>query len=248
METRVIIVDDEERSIIALQQLFEKYCSGVIVEGTATNITDAVKIIKKTQPHAVFLDIEMQGGNGFKLLEQFEEPDFETVFITAYQEYAIKAIKFAALDYLLKPVKISELRSCIENIKKKQIGLHKEKYAVLKDTINHINAFNKIILSTLEGFYPVKIEEIIYCKADDSYTHFFLQNGKRYTVSRQLKDYEEMLTNNSFFRIHKSFLINLNHVNKVNKADGASVVMSNNDILPLAFRKKDEFFEKLRSL
>lgn len=251
MKIRVIIVDDEERGIIALHELINNYCTDVQVVGTAANITDAESLIKEKEPDLVFLDIEIPGTNGFQLLEKFNEINFEVIFVTAYQEYAIKAIKFSALDYLLKPVRISELQSAIEKIKKKhhsQTENNTDKYHFFKTMINETNPFKKIILSTMEGYYPVKIEDIIYCKADDSYTHFYLQAGKHYIVSKQLKDFDDILVPHNFFRIHKSYLININHIEKVTKTDGIGVIMSNHEELPVSFRKKDEFIEKIKSI
>ncbi len=251
MKIRVIIVDDEERGIIALRELINNYCTDVQIVGTATNIADAESLIKEKEPDLVFLDIEIPGSNGFQLLEKFNEINFEVIFVTAYQEYAIKAIKFSALDYLLKPVRISELQSAIEKIKKKhhsQTENNTGKYHFFKTMINEANPFKKIILSTMEGYYPVKIEDIIYCKADDSYTHFYLQAGKHYIVSKQLKDFDDILQPHNFFRIHKSYLININHIEKVTKTDGIGVIMSNHEELPVSFRKKDEFIEKIKSI
>jgi len=243
MEIKALIVDDEERGIVALKQLIEKYCEDIVVEGTAMNVADAEKLIIKTQPDVVFLDIEMPGGNGFQLLEKFEEISFDIIFVTAYHEYALKAIKFAALDYLLKPVKIAELQTAVARLKKKHAdGMNdKEKYSFFKNMVNDPNPFKKIILSTMDGYFPIRFEEVIYCKADDSYTHFYLSGNKHYVVSRNLKEFEEMLTPYHFYRIHKSYLVNLNHIERISKADGATVIMSNQDELPVSIRKKEEF-------
>ncbi len=244
MDTRVIIVDDEERGIVAMQQLLKKYCTDVVVEGTATNIMDAASMIRQKQPDAVFLDIEMPGGDGFNLLEELNDINFKIVFVTAYEEYALKAIKFSALDYLLKPVKIAELQACVQKIKQ-QVTPPIDHYHFLKDSLQPNAPFNRIVLSTMEGYYPVRIKDIIYCKAEDNYTHFYLQNGKHYLVSRLLKEYEDLLQSNNFFRIHKSYLINMDCIEKVAKLD-SSVIMCNNDELPISFRKKEEFFHRLK--
>jgi two-component system LytT family response regulator len=250
MDITALIVDDEERGIIALQQLIERYCKEVKVEGIATNIADAETLVKSKTPDVVFLDIEMPGGTGFHLLERFEEIKFEIIFVTAYQEYAVKAIKCSALDYLLKPVKIGELQSAVDRVRKRlSEGINEAgKYHFFKTIINQPNPFKKIILSTLEGYYPVGFEDIIYCKADDSYTHFYLSGNKRYVVSKHLKEFDDMLTSYHFYRIHKSYLVNLNHIERISKADGFSVVMSNGDDLPVSFRKKDEFISIIKSL
>jgi len=248
MEIKVIIIDDERRGITALQKLLEKYCEHITVIATADNISEGEKIIRNLQPHVVFLDIEMPGGDGFKLLEAFEKIDFEVIFVTAFQEYAIKAIKFLASDYLLKPVKISELQETIRKVRGNLVK-RQPKQITRSSSDNNSNSFNKLILTTLEGYYPVSLEEITYCRADDSYTHFYMQNGKHYIVSRQLKEFEQTLSAYNFFRIHKSFLVNMNHIELINKADGGiTVVMNNKDELPVSFRKKDEFIGKLKTI
>lgn len=245
---KAVIIDDEIRGAEALKALLENYCDGVTVSGIAYNITDGNILISKTNPDVVFLDIEMPGGSGFDLLQPMKEINFSVIFVTAYQEYALKAIKFSALDYLLKPVIVSELQETIEKVKKVRTPKSNERLHLLHEVIDHVNPFNKMILSTMEGFYPVKLEHILYCRADDSYTHFYLQDGKHHIVSRQLKEFEEMLVSHNFFRIHKSYLINLNHVEIVNRINGFTVVMSNNDHLPIASRKKDEFIERLKNM
>ena len=250
MEIKALIVDDEERGISALKQLIEKYCADVYVEGTATNVADAEKLIRKRSPDILFLDIEMPGSNGFKLLEKFENISFQTIFVTAYQEYAIKAIKFSALDYLLKPVKIADLRAALEKVRKRHIDgdSSHEQYQHFKHLMADPNPFQKVMLSTMDGYIPIRFEEIIYCKADDSYTHFYLTGQKQYIASKNLKEFEEMFAPYHFCRIHKSYLINLNHIVKINKSDGVTVVMSNNEELPVSFRKKDEFIGIIKNL
>jgi two-component system, LytTR family, response regulator len=248
MEMKAIIVDDEERGIIALQQLLQMYCTGIVVAGTATNIKDAENKIREMQPDIVFLDIEMPGGNGFRLLERFDNITFDIIFVTAYNNYAIKAIKFAALDYILKPVKDTELQEAVEKVIKNKAKKESEKYRFLKETFSKSNTFNKIVLQSTEEYHLVKLEDIVYCKASDNYTYFHMNDGRHYIVSKQLKDYEEILVPHNFFRIHKTYLININHVEKISKADGLSVIMTNRDELPVSFRKKDEFIERIKSL
>jgi len=248
MKIKAAIVEDEIRGANALRQLLETYCEDVSVSGVAYNVSEGRALIDKTNPDLVFLDIEMPGGSGFDLLQTMTEVNFSVIFVTAYQEYALKAIKFSALDYLLKPVKVSELQDTIEKVKKIYAPRNNERYHLLNEVIDQVNPFNKMILSTMEGFYPVKLEDILYCKADDSYTHFYLKDGKHHIVSKQLKEFEEMLVTHNFFRIHKSYLINLNHVEIVNRINGFTVVMTNNEQLPIAFRKKDEFIDRLKSM
>jgi two-component system LytT family response regulator len=245
MKTKAIIVDDEKRCIVALQRLIENYCMDVSVEGISTNISDAEGLIKKIEPDIVFLDVEMPEGNGFELLERFEKINFNIIFVTAYEEYAIKAIKVSALDYLLKPVKIADLQLSIERARRQII--HSDQYEVLKNNLKEKEPgiVDKIILSTMEGYYPIKPQSIIYCKADKTYTHFYLHDNKHFLASRHLKEFEDILMPYNFFRIHKSFLINIEQVEKISKPEPSSVIMSNHDELPISFRKKTEFIEKM---
>lgn len=242
---RAVIVDDEERGIIALKQLLLRYCPNVLIAGEATNIADAASTIHTTKPDVVFLDIEMPDGNGFQLIQQFEQIDFQVIFVTAYQEYAIQAIKCSALDYLLKPIRPKDLQDAVQRIHMKQPGKGNDQLALLRSHLTNSNSPTRIVLSTAEGYYPVRVEDIIYCKANDSYTHVYLCGGKHYLVSRNLKEIEDMLVYPSFYRIHKSFLINLNHIEKITKTDGLCVHMSNHDQLPVSFRKKDDFLKSL---
>lgn len=248
MEIKVIIVDDEQRGITAMQKLLERYCEQIQVVAVANNINDAENKIRMLKPDVVFLDIEMPGGNGFKLLDKFDVIDFEVIFVTAFLEYAITAIKVSALDYLLKPVKILELQLAIKKVKEAIANKQKiQQDANL--TTNNYNPLKKIILTTVEGYYPVRLEEISYCKANDNYTHFYMQNGKHHIASKPLKEFEQTLSYYNFFRIHKSFLINMDHIELVNKDNGGvTVIMDNRDELPVSFRKKEEFIEKLRTM
>jgi two-component system LytT family response regulator len=249
MEIKVIIVDDEQRGIIAMQTLLEKYCEQVIVAAVANDIIVAENKIREINPDVVFLDIEMPGGDGFKLLDKFEIIDFEVIFVTAFLEHAIRAIKASAIDYLLKPVNISELQQAIKKVQEVVLRKKRSQQGAVLQSANNFNPLKKLILTTVDGYYPVKLQEIAYCKANDSYTHFYMQNGKHYIASKSLKEFEEVLSGYNFFRIHKSFLINMDHIELVNKESGGiSVIMDNQDTLPVAFRKKEEFIEKLRTM
>lgn len=242
-----IIVDDEERGIDALGELIRTYCPGLQVAATATDIDAAATLIRQHRPDILFLDIAMPGGNGFQLLERLEQIDFGVVFVTAYHEYAVRALRFSALDYLLKPVSVDELQQAVQRFRNRheQVG-NSRRYAYLKETLAEGNPFHKIVLSTTTGYYFVKIADIVYCEADENYTHFFMDDGARHTASRPLKEFEELLERQYFFRIHKSYLINLNQVSFVNK--DAWVVMSNRKELPVSSRKRTEFFSLLKGM
>lgn len=248
MKMNAVIIDDESRGILALQRMIERYYPEINIRGTANNIREGEALIRYTDPEIVFLDIEMPEGNGFKLLEQFSDPAFSTIFVTAYSEYAIKAIRVAALDYILKPVKPDDLRYALEKLKKRSQNKHNEQYRLLQESVNKGKPLERIMLSTLEGYYPVKTEDIIYCQAHNVYTDFFLRSGDHYLVSHSLKEYEDILNESGFFRIHKSYLINLNCIEYISKADGLTVRMVNGYELPVSFRKKDDFLSRMRTL
>lgn len=245
---KAILVDDEERGLSALNKLIENYCPQITVMALATSAAQGASLIRQLRPDVVFLDIKMPAANGFEMLRMLDEINFEIIFVTAHQEYALKAIKFAALEFLLKPVKISELQEAVEKLgrKKQTAGTGVSRYSFLKESVNGANQFNKIILSTAEDFHFISLEDIIYCQAEDNYTRFMMSNGTRHLVSKPLKEYEDLFGAHNFFRIHKSYLINMNHIEKVIKKDGAMVLMSNKEELPVSFRKKETFFSLLK--
>ncbi|MCX6351338.1 MAG: LytTR family DNA-binding domain-containing protein [Bacteroidetes bacterium] len=244
----VIIVDDEINGREVLTAMLNEYCKGVEVIGTAASVAEATNLIKEKKPDAVFLDIEMPGGNGFDLLDSFEKIDFDIIFVTAYQQYAIKAIKFSALDYLLKPVLIDDLIVAVEKLKAKNPETaERDRYANLRNGIALGNPFNKIILNTFEGFHFVKSEDIIYCKAEDNYTQFTTTTDTL-LISKPLKEYDELFEGMNFYRIHKSFLINLNHIKSVTRIESCNVIMDNGDELPVSQRRKDEFLQAIKKM
>lgn len=244
---KAIIIDDEARGIDVLSGLIDNYCPEITVAGLATDIVSGTELIRKEKPDVLFLDIEMPEGNGFQLLEQFDHIDFEVVFVTAYNDYAIRALRFSALDYLLKPVSIPELKETVKRLRSKQdSAAGNKRLEHLKQTLEDGNPFHKIVLSTLTGYYFINIAEIIYCEASENYTHFHMEGNIKYTASRPLKEFALLFEKHHFFRIHKSYLINLTQVSFVNKESWVS--MSNHAELPVSFRKRAEFFELLKEL
>ncbi len=242
---KAIIIDDEERGINVLSKLIKSYCPEIQLVGAAVNIDEAICLVRQHRPGVIFIDIEMPGRNGFQVLEQFEKADAEIIFVTAHSEYAIKALRIPAFDYLLKPVSIDELQRAVQRLINKQAGAGiYNHFQRLKDTLTDGNPFHKIILSTVNGYYFVQVADIIYCEADENYTHLFLEGQVKYTVSRPLKEFVDMFEAHNFFRIHKSYLINLNKAVYVNR--DSSVIMNNKKELPIAFRKRAEFFDLLK--
>jgi two-component system LytT family response regulator len=241
-----ILVDDELKSRESLKILLEDFCSNVTVKALCQNINEAVDAIQQHQPDLVFLDIQLQRETGFDLFTRIGDINFEVVFTTAYSEYAIKAFKFSAIDYLLKPIDIEELKKAVEKVDRKlgqSINLR------LKQLMNNLkstsNGNYKLALPTSDGLVFVKIQDIIYCEASSNYTDIFTADGKKYVVSRTLKEYEDILADQDFFRIHNSYLINLNAMTKYVRGDGGYVVMSNNKSLDVSKRKKDSFLARI---
>jgi len=236
---QAIIVEDEKTSREILNNYLVKYCPTVEVVGEAENIEEALVLIRNNELDLVFLDVEMPYGNAFDLLDRVGDVNFETVFVTAYNQYAMEALNQHAAYYLLKPISIDELIKAVDfvtEIKEKENQFSNE---VL--TPKHSTANERISIPIQSGFELLDTQSILYCKADDNYTHFFLNNEKSILVSKTLGFFEKQLIDKGFFRIHKSFLINLNAITSYHKGKGGTVVLSNGKSLPVASSKKAAF-------
>lgn len=241
MNLQAIIVDDEKHSRETLRNLVEEFCEGIEVVATAASIDEALEVIPKKNPDLLFLDIELQTGTGFDLLNLLPEINFEIIFTTAFDQYAIKAVKFSSLDYLLKPIDLEELQTAVEKARELK---NKELYNLqLQSLLHNLKQpkISKICLATADGFEFVNIEDICYCEAQGSYTSFVFTGGKKILVSKHLKGFENLLSDYQFMRVHNSFLINLKEVNKFVKADGGYIVMNNGDTVSISRGKKDLF-------
>jgi two-component system LytT family response regulator len=241
---KAIIVEDEKKGREILQILINKYCKNVEVVAIAENADEGYLLIKKHNPDLVFLDIEMPNGNGFYLLEKFDEIKFQVVFTTAYDNYAIKAIKYHALDYLLKPIDIDELQLAVESVEK----------AIEKPEVNRYAEFigarklemeSKLGLPIKEGILYVLISDIIRVESDGSYSVIHMSDEKKHMVSKNLKEYEDILPQKFFFRVHKSHLINIKKVKKYIRTDGYFAEMEGGSVIEIARRKKDEFLKAM---
>ena len=244
---KALIVDDERKSRESLKVLINDYCQDVEVVGVASNVEEAVDLVDIHEPDIVFLDIQMNAETGFDLLKKVAPVNFEVVFTTAYSEYAIEAIKFSALDYLLKPIDIEELKQAIKKYKNKKSGnLISKKIENLIDNFknNHSDSF-KMALPTAEGLVFVNLSDIVYLEADGSYTKVFKKNGEVFMVTKNLKEYEGLLSKKNFFRIHNSYLINLDEIERYVKGEGGYVVMKNGKNLDVSKRKKQAFLSRI---
>jgi len=247
---KAIIIDDEKTSRETLQGLLRRYCKNVEVIGEADGFHSGIAVIKKNKPDVIFLDIQMPDGSGFKLLEEIGDIDFEVIFSTAYDQFAIKAIKYSALDYLLKPINPEDLITSVEKLEAK-LSKGKDDTGVkfLLDSIRTPTSDKKkIVLSTSEGMHIVDIDNIIRCESEDYYTKFFLKEGKVIMVSKTLKENEELLAEYNFIRPHKSHLINLKYVKSFLRIDGGSIVMIDGSNVPVSRRKREQIVDILNHL
>lgn len=239
---KAIIIDDELLSRKTLGNFIEKYCSTIQVVGEADGVLTGFAQIMSIKPDLVFLDIEMKDGTGFDLLERIGNIDFEIVFVTAFNHFAIKAFQLSALDYILKPVDPSFLVQ-LEGKLKKRTQLS-DLNGQLKILLENRLQFKKVALPSMEGIKMVKIDNIIRCQSDSNYTQVFVKQLERIVVSRTLKEFEDMF-GDRFFRIHHSHLINMDYVDSFLKEDGGVVLMVDGTKIPVSRRKKDNFIEKL---
>jgi two-component system LytT family response regulator len=244
---KALLVDDESKSRESLKILLEDFCDNVSVVGMAASVDEAIKEVDLNDPDVVFLDIQMNQETGFDFLSKVKKKNFEVIFITAYSEYAIDAIKFSALDYLLKPINIDQLKNAIEKAESKQSkDVFKDKFEYLLQNFKAENSENfKLVLPTGDGLMFINFKDILFCEASSNYTVFHMRDGKNYIVSKTLKEYEDLLSNYNFFRIHNSYLINLREIKKYIKGEGGYVVMSNEKSLDVSKRKKEVFLNKL---
>ena len=240
---KAVIVDDEKDSREILANYLKKYCPDVTVCGFGESVSTGLEAVKKHQPDILFLDIEMPYGNGFDLLEKCADFTFETVFVTAFDNYAIQALNQSAAYYLLKPIDIDELQKAVEKIKAERATDSYTQHAkILLDNISN-DTPQKIMLPTMEGFEIVTVSSILYCEAVDNFTRFFFENGPTLLICRTLKHFEDILKPHRFFRIHRSYLINPSYVVRYSKGKGGFVTMKNNKELEVSANKKKEFLE-----
>lgn len=245
---KAIIIDDELHAREFLERILERYFSDkILLFATCKNIKEGIENIEKFSPDLVFLDINMQNESGFDLLKELPKIDFEIIFTTAHAEFAIDAIKWSALDYLLKPINHLELATTIKKFEKKwQNKIELDKFRLLLENITTDNASNSKIAFPIEnGFKVVKINSILYCQSDINYTKVFLIDGSHFILSKTLKIIEDLLPNSIFLRVHKSFLVNFNYVIYFNRSLDAYIELSNHIKIPVSTRRKEDVIQKL---
>jgi two-component system LytT family response regulator len=244
---RTVLVDDEIDSIRVLERLLETFCPQVSIVGKADGVETALMVIQSSQPDLVILDIEMTQGNAFDLLNQLQPIDFQVIFVTAFDNYAVRAFKYSAVDYLLKPVDIDDLRDALDRVTEKaqEKGVM-NKMKVLLDNMGTLNlSQQKMAVPTITGLMFVAIRDIIRFEAKGNYSVIFLHNGDQVTATRNIKEYEDLLPDSIFCRIHNSHIINLQNIQKYNKGRGGYVIMEDGSSIEVAIRRREEFLRRL---
>ena len=246
---QALIIDDEKNAIEVLELQLSRYCKQVQVLATAQGGVQGIELIRKYQPDLVFLDIEMPHKNGFDVLNETKDCRYKVIFTTAYDQFAIRAFKFSAVDYLLKPIDIRELQEAVEKAAvKEEQGSLDEKLQVLISQLQSPVRQERIALPVADGMQFFHTDEILRCESDSNYTHISLTNGKKITIAKTLKEVEESLRGVDFYRIHQSHLVNMNHISKVVKGEGGYVVMKDGTTITISRNKKEAFLESFRKL
>ncbi len=244
---KAIIIDDESSSRETLKVMLSKYCPTVQLVESISSIKEAVPLIQEHKPRIVFLDIEMPQENGFKLFDYVPNPDFEVIFTTAFDKYALKAIKFAALDFLLKPIDLEELQAAIKKVDQRPKSTNnRQQIRVLQENLNQ--QFHKIALPTLEGFIFIKLNEIIRLESEGNYTTFYLKDTKPQIVSKPIKEFEQLLEDFNFQRVHRSHILNLNYIRQFHRGKHPKIITVDKAEITLSPIRKDAFLQKFLKL
>ena len=247
---RAIIIDDEADGREALKLTIQRYIPKIQILDLCSYADEGIISIRKHSPDLVFLDVQMPYKSGFNMLEELGEFNFEVIFVTAFDRYAIKAIKFSALDYLLKPVDIDDLQKAIQKAEAriKQKGTSQYYTSLLKNVKYSSNKIEKLAIPTLEGIIFESVNDIIYCAADGNYTMLMMKGKRKLLVSKSLKDFEMMLSDNGFFRIHHTYLINMKYIRQYIKGDGGYVILEEGHHVDVSRRKKEAFIQLLNKI
>ncbi len=247
---KAIIIDDESNGRDILQALLEKFCPNIEVLATADSAKNGIEQIARHKPELIFLDINMPGMSGFEMLQQIENIDFEVIFVTAHDNFALKAFKISAIDYILKPIDVDDLRIAVKKAEEKLSykDKPKERFSEFFNNIKNIqNPFHKIGIATRDGLIFVKISDIVRLESDVNYTWFYLMNGEKILASKTLKEFEELLEEYNFYRVHKSHFINLAHLKRYIKGDGGIVIMQNDTEVEVSRRSKDGLMKRIQN-
>lgn len=240
---KTLIVEDEQHCIDALLEHLQPY-KQIKILGIANNLSIAKQKIEQLKPDLLFLDIELPDGVSFELLAQFPTPNFQVIFTTGHNDYAIKAFRHSAVDYLLKPIEKKELDEAVRKVFSNRNDNQRQKLELMIKSLEK-NTFSKLALPGIDSFELVEKKDIMYCEAEGSYTNIYTADTRKIVTTHPLKKLDSLLFESHFFRLHKSHVININFIKKILKSDGGQVLMGNDEIVPIARRRKDEFFELL---
>ncbi|HQU58190.1 MAG: response regulator transcription factor [Phaeodactylibacter sp.] len=245
-----VIVEDEVKGLNNLKNLLAKYCEEIEVVGEAATVEEGLELLAdpEIQPDVAFLDISLPDGLVFQLLNQIRPVEFDVIFVTAYEEYAIKACEYSSIGYILKPIDPDVLKEAVARIHPRSVSQMDKQLDIFNSYYNNPNAFTKMSISALDGVYFVNIRDIVRFEAEDNYTHIYLQNGDRITASKTIKAYEDLLAPFNFYRVHKRHVINLNYMRKFVKGDGGYLIMDDNIKIEVSRRRRPAFMEQMKRL
>lgn len=244
---RTVIIDDESDAVDFITSIATEYCPDLEITGKAGNVVQGINVIKENKPGLVFLDVEMPNGSGFDLLEHFPDKDFDVIFITAFNHYAIKAIKFSAVDYILKPININEFIEAVNKVVRKRAVKSdhgNENFRILMENLKTASP-SRLAIPTSDGMEYLNPKDIIRIEADRSYSWFYLTGDRKILVSKHLKEFQELLSDRYFFRSHNSHLINMKFVRKFIRREGGYIEMTDGSLVPVSRNKKDIFIEHM---
>ncbi|MCD6068051.1 MAG: DNA-binding response regulator [Bacteroidetes bacterium] len=245
---KAVIIDDIEQAHVTLKKDLEVYAKDVTVIGEANGVVEGAKLLKSIQPDILFLDIQMQDGSGFDLLDILKDISFKIIFITASDAHAIKAFRYAAIDYLMKPVDPDELMEALKKYRQEKPN-ENDKYKLLNDSLkNHQKPHERLALHTQDKIHIVNIQDIIRCESSVNYTEFYFTNGKKLLVTKTLKDFEDLLSEQNFYRVHQSHLVNTRFIKEFVKTDGGYLLMNDGTNVPVSTRKRPEVMKMLEEL
>jgi two-component system LytT family response regulator len=247
---KAIILEDEPQGLNNLKNMLSKYCEEIEIIGEAPSVKDAQELFDdpEFEPDVAFLDINLQDGLVFQLLNELLPLDFDIVFVTAFDEYAIKACEYSSIGYIVKPIDPDALQQAVSRIRPRRSSKTDSRLELFNQAYSNPNAFEKMSISALDGIYFVSIRDILRFEAEDNYTHIFLRNGEKITASKTIKAYEEMLQGINFYRVHKRHVINLNYMRKFVKGDGGYLIMDDGKKIEVSRRRRPAFMEQMRRL
>ncbi len=245
-----VIIEDEEKGLENLQRMLAEHCDDVEIVGSADGVESGYELFSDPtlKVDIAFMDINLHDGKVFQLLNRLRPIDFDIIFVTAYDQFAVQACEYASIGYILKPIDPDQLITAVSRINPRRQSRTEERLEVMQNYTNHPNAFEKMSIAALDGIHFVKIRAIIRFEAEDNYTHIFLDGGQRITASKTIKAYEDLLGPFNFYRVHKRHVINLNYMKKFVKGDGGYLIMDDGINIEVSRRRRPAFMEKLRQL